>query len=40
MTIGTLSPIEKDLYKIVALVRQLAERNNRASRPPISTTMR
>ena len=29
MTIGTLSPTEKDLYKIVALVRQLAERNNR-----------
>lgn len=28
MTIGTLSPTEKDLYKIVALVRQLAERNN------------
>ena len=25
MTIGTLSPTEKDLYKIVALVRQLAE---------------
>lgn len=28
MTIGTLSPTEQDLYKIVALVRQLAERNN------------
>jgi hypothetical protein len=28
MAIGTLSPTEKDLYRIVALVRQLAERLN------------
>ena len=38
MTIGTLSPTEKDLYKIVALVRQLAERENSGAPATISAT--
>ena len=30
MTVGTLAPNEKDLYKIVNIVRQLAEGRNNA----------
>jgi hypothetical protein len=34
MTVGTLAPNEKDLYKIVNIVRQLTEGRNKCRATP------